>query len=109
MGFYFKDSDRRHDHIIESYELEEVNVTIDISKEPDGSLVADIFYGKPEHDDDLSKAMFNGIYMCLTTLLTEGFKDALLSDKEKLGAAIALSLKRIPAMIELLKELYDQE
>lgn len=109
MGFHFKDNNKRHSHIIESYELEDLNITIDISKDSDGSIVADIFYGTPEHNDDLSRGIFNGIYLCLTALLTEGFKDVLLTDKEKLSAAIDLSLKRIPSMVELLKELYDQE
>ena len=109
MGFYFKDRKRRNSHILESYELEDLNITIDISKDSDGSIVADIFYGTPEYEDTMSKGLFNGIYLCLTALLTEGFKDVLLSDKEKLSAAIDLSLKRIPSMVKLLKELYDQE
>ena len=87
--------------------LESVGITVEIRTFPDGVIEADVLYGDIPDSDDLTRGVVNGIFLALTAFITEGFKDCLVSDVERLSECMDAAVNKVPSLVALLNELKE--
>ena len=84
-------------------ELDELGITIEMLYYGDGSIETDILYGDLKYEDVISKALYNGILLFLTSLLTNGYCSELLKDKDKLSLVLSDAFFKIPELSDIIK------
>lgn len=85
-------------------DLEDLGITIEILYNENGSIETDVLYGEIPYPDEVSKALYNGVLLFLTSLLTNGHCADLLIHKEQLTTILSDAFDKIPELSELINK-----
>ena len=85
-----------------SYTLDKTGIRIELRESQDGFVLADVYYDDIPEAEPLSRGLYNGIFLFLTTLLTNEFSGDLLRDTKLLDACIATALDKVEPMVDML-------